>query len=221
MGEKKGLKYYLFEKRYGKLSFWKVFKKISIAFLILYTPIAAVAFISNASTNSDKYAAILLSADAITGHDHYAPPVAFLGSYPSWTFYFNSKGLKTDFIFSATKKDFLDVLYDDKYQSIVLVGHGSFNGWKATDELIDNVVINRHIGKFKKKKGEWFQLTCPSPDYSDVHLGELVMENKKPFYYNDEYAGNIDFIWDAIFAFQHLKAEAAERERIKKRVNSE
>jgi len=106
-------------------------------FLIIYTPIAVAAFISNALTKSDKYAAIFLSADAITGYDHYAPPVAFLGSYPSWTFYFNSKGLKTDFIFSATKKDFFDVLYADKYQSIVLVGHGPL----TPGRLLMNILI--------------------------------------------------------------------------------
>jgi hypothetical protein len=92
-----------------------------------YIPYAAAAWISDLTTRSDQYAAILLSADAITGHDHWAPPIAFAGSYPSWTLYFNSLVLKTDFIFSATKKDFYDVLMDNKYQSIVLVGHGNFN----------------------------------------------------------------------------------------------
>lgn len=117
-----------------------------------YIPYATVALISDITSESNQYAAILLSADAITGYDHWAPPIAFLGSYPSWTLYFNSLGYKTDYIFSATYKDFVKVLMDEKYQSIVLVGHGSFNCWKATDELVSTYDIERLTGKFKKNR---------------------------------------------------------------------
>lgn len=61
-------------------------------------------------------------------------------------------GYKTDYIFSATYKDFVKVLMDEKYQSIVLVGHGSFNCWKATDELVSTYDIERLTGKFKKNR---------------------------------------------------------------------
>ncbi len=201
------IKTLLFEKKFGKIGLKRVTLVLLTGLAIGYIPYAAVAWISNITTKSDQYAAILLSADAITGHDHWAPPIAFAGSYPSWTLYFNSLGLKTDFIFSATKKDFYDVLMDDKYQSIVLVGHGSFNCWKATDALISNYDIEQLKGKFKKKHGEWFQLSCPSQDFSQRHLGELVMENSNFFYYSGDSAGNIDFVIDALFAFKRIKAE--------------
>ena len=105
-----------------------------LCLLVIYIPLAAMAWVSDWRTSNDQYAAILLSADAFTGHDHWLPPLAFLGSYPAWTFYFNSSGLKTDYIFSATVDDFSKVLCSDKYQSIVLVGHGSRSHWKATDQ---------------------------------------------------------------------------------------
>jgi hypothetical protein len=203
----RNIKSYLFEKKFGKIGLKKVFLILFTGFAIGYIPYAATALISDITTKSNQYAAILLSADAITGHDHWAPPIAFLGSYPSWTLYFNSLGYKTDYIFSAKHKDFVKVLMDEKYQSIVLVGHGSFNCWKATDELVSTYDIKRLAGKFKKKQGEWFQLSCPSPDYSPKHLGEMVMANGNYYYYTGDEAGNIDFVMDALFAFNHIKAE--------------
>ena len=211
--EKNDIKTFLFKKEFGKVSLKKIVKLIIVSVLIIYIPIALIAFVSNLTTTSDKYAAILLSAHAFTNYDHWAPPIAFLGSYPAWTLYFNSKDLKTDYIFSATKKDFINVILDEKYQSIVLVGHGSFNSWQATDGIVSNFDIERLKGKFKKKTGEWFQLSCPSPAYSPIQLGEMVMKNGRSYYYNGERAGTIDFVLDALFAFRHIKAETYKRER--------
>ena len=92
------------KKKFGRIGLKRVFLILLTSLSVGYIPYAAVALISDFTTDSNRYVAILLSADAITGYDHWAPPVAFLGSYPSWTLYFNSFGLKTDYIFSATKK---------------------------------------------------------------------------------------------------------------------
>jgi len=211
--KKSDIKTFLFKKKIGKVGLKKIIKVILVSLLVIYIPIASIAFISNLTTKSDNYVAILLSAHAFTNYDHWAPPIAFFGSYPSWTLFFNSKGLKTDYIFSATKKDFIDVILDEKSQSIVLVGHGSYNSWQATDGIVGNFDIECLKGKFKKKTGEWFQLSCPSSDYSPIHLGGMVMENGKSYYYNGKRAGNIDFVLDALFAFWHIKAETEKRDR--------
>ena len=210
---KKDIRSFLFETKIGKIALKEIIKGILACLTIIYVPIAAIAFVSDLKTDTEKYAAILLSAHAITDYDHWAPPIAFLGSYPAWTLYFNSKGLKTDYIFSAAKKDFMSVLLNDKYQSIVLVGHGSYNCWRATDEMVTNSDIEMMEGKFKKKKGEWFQLSCPSADYSPKQMGELVMASGKSYYYDGDRAGNIDFVMDALFAFRHIKAQAEKREK--------
>lgn len=197
----------LFKKKFGKIGIKQLIKYTVIPVMTIYIPAAAVAFSSNLFTVSDRYAAILLSAHAITDYDHWAPPIAFLGSYPAWTLYFNSRGLKTDYIFSATKKDFMRVLKDTKYQSVVLVGHGSYNCWRATDDRITNYDIETMQGKFKKKNGEWFQLSCSDRDYSEVQLGELVMENGTAYYYKDRSVGDVDLVLDALTAFSHIKAD--------------
>lgn len=199
------------KRKVGKIGLKRCFLVLLIGLSLGYIPYAAVAVISDLNIESDRYAAILLSADAITGYDHWAPPIAFLGSYPSWTLYFNSLGYKTDYIFSATYQDFVEVLKDEKYQSIVLVGHGSFNCWKATDDLICTFDVERLTGQFNKKNGEWFQLSCPSSDYSPKHLASMVMASGNYYYYSGESADNRDFVLDALFAFNHIKAERNKR----------
>ncbi len=196
--------------RVYRIKIKRLIKHTVLTIMIVYVPLAIAAFTTNLFSKPDKYAAILLSAHAITDHDHWAPVCAYLGSYPAWTLYFNSKGLKTDYIFSATKNDFKQVLLDEKYQSIVLVGHGSYNSWRATDDTVSNHDIKMMKGKFKKKSGEWFQLSCPEKDYSPVHLGELVMKSGKSYRYIGDAAYAFDFILDALTAFRHIKAETEE-----------
>jgi len=167
--------------------------------MAVYVPFAIAAFISDVMTDSDEYAAIMLSAHAATDYDYWAPPLAFLGSYPAWTLYFNSKGLRTDYFFAATTQDFLNVLENEKYS------------WRATDDSIENETIKAMDGRFKKKRGEWFQLTCPVQDYSPVQLGQLVMSHGRSYYYSGQGAGFYDFVTDALTAFWHIKRETRKR----------
>jgi len=197
----------IFKKKFGKLGLKHIIKYMLLPVFSVYLVVTVVAFLSNLWTKDDRFAAILLSAHAITDHDHWAPPIAFIGSYPAWTLYFNARGLRTDYIFSATKEDFMRVLQDDKFQSIVLVGHGSYNCWRATDALVTNNDIHRMAGRFREKKGEWFQLSCPERDYTEIHLGELVMNSENVYYYQGDTAGNVDFVIDALTAFTHIKAD--------------
>ncbi len=188
----------------------KAAKMILICALIVYIPAATIAFISDARTKTDQYAAILLSAHAFTDHDHWAPVLAYLGSYPAWTLYFNARNLKPDYIFSATYDDFMTVLKDDKYQSIVLVGHGSYNHWQATDMEVSIFAVQRMTGQFKKKKGEWFQLTCATREFSDIQLGELVMQNRPTYTYEGD-VGTLHLVTDALVPFWRIKAATARR----------
>ena len=201
--------YYLVKKNYGSFGLLKPLGKagriFAMCILAVYIPAATVAFVSNWQTKTTHYAAILLSANAFTGRDHWAPPLAFLGSYPAWTLYFNRRGLKTDYIFSATYKDFVKVLQDDKYQSMVMVGHGSYNSWLATDKQVTNTDIEQLSGTFKQKRGEWFQLSCGAPDYSTLQLGELVMRKGYVYAYDKE-VGTLHFIIDALIPFSQIKA---------------
>ena len=71
--------------------------------MFLYIPASALAIVTNNMIlKEERYAAILLSGYAFSDYDYWASPIAFLGSYPAWTLYFNSNGLKTDYFFNAT-----------------------------------------------------------------------------------------------------------------------
>jgi len=213
------LKYYLAEKRYTQYdskSLKKFIKKSFVALMFIYVPLATLATVSNDFLVKDKkYAAIMLSGYAFSDYDYWASPLAFLGSYPAWTLYFNLKGYRTDYFFNATKQDLKDVLIDSKYQSIVLVGHGSKNVWRATDDLVSNLEITSWQPLFTRKTGEWIQLSCPTTDIYPEHIGELVMDKKdKVYYYNGEKAGNLEFVTDALTGFQLIKYESQKRREL-------
>ncbi len=203
-----------FKKEIGKTKLlkplFKATKVFCIIALAIYIPMTSIAYISNENTQTDRYAAILVSAYAIMGNDHWLPPLALLGSYPSWTLYFNRKGLKTEYFLSATSDDFKRVIQEDKYQSVVLVGHGSYSHWRATDYDVSIYDVKRLAGKYSKKEGEWFQLSCATRDFSDIQLGEQVMKSGRSYAYNGE-AGTIHFVVDALTPFWIIKADTKRR----------
>ena len=209
-------RYHVLEKKYGNMdlkSLYRIIRKSFFYLVIIYIPFAVVATITNnILVKNDKYAAILLSGYAFSNYDYWAAPFAFLGSYPAWTFYFNLKGVRTDYIFRATKEDLKNVLVEPKYQSIVLVGHGSNNAWRATDKLVSNEDIRQWQSLFALKTGEWIQLSCPASDTYPEHMGELVMDRKnKVFHYSGVKVGNIEFVTDALTGFQLIKYQTRKR----------
>ena len=184
--------------------------------MYLYIPASALAAATNnIILKEERYAAILLSGYAFSDYDYWASPIAFLGSYPAWTLYFNFNGVKTDYFFNATKNDMKNVLIDPKYESIVMVGHGSRNGWKATDSFVSNDDVNEWKELFEPKKGEWFQLSCAGSDTYPEHIGELVMDNKdKVYYYSGDVAGTTMFVTDALTGFRLIKYQTHKRRLI-------
>ena len=216
----KYLSYHLFNKKYGTIGFLQVFqflKKMFFYSMFIYIPASALATITNNFIVKDEqYAGIMLSGFAFSDYDYWVSPIAFLGSYPAWTLYFNSKGLKTDYFFNATKEDLKNVLIDSKFESIVLVVHGSMNGWKATDEFVSNDDITEWKELFKPKKGEWFQLSCAGQDMYPEHIGELVMNDlKKVYRYTGEFAGTTMLVADALSGFSLLKYQTNKRNQNK------
>ena len=216
----KNLFHQLFIKKYGTVGFVQVFrflKKIFFYSMFVYIPLTAVAAVTNNFVvKEERYAGIMLSGYAFSDYDYWVSPIAFLGSYPAWTLYFNSKGLKTDYFFNATKNDLKNVLINPKYESIVLVGHGSRNGWKATDKFVSNDDINEWKELFEPKTGEWFQLTCAGYDYYPEHIGELVMgDAQKVHYYSGEFAGTTMLVTDALTGFSLLRYQTNKRNQTK------
>ncbi len=175
-----------------------------LPFFVIYALFAVVTMIRDNSIRSDEYAAVLLSDYAITKYDYWASPSAFLGSYIPWTHYFNNNNMKVRWYLRAKSTDLKKVIQDTNCQSIVLVGHGSLNTWKATDMIVSNLEVEEMMNGVQKKKGEWLQLTCGEEDFSPVKMGELVMEKERVYTYGNAVTTYV-FVADAIFAFQYLK----------------
>ena len=210
------MRFLLLEKKYGSIGFVQIYrfcKKIFIYLMYIYIPASALAAVTNnIILKEERYAAILLSGYAFSNYDYWASPIAFLGSYPAWTLYFNFNGVKTDYFFNATKNDMKNVLIDPKYESIVMVGHGSRNGWRATDRFVSNDDINEWKEEFAPKTGEWFQLSCAGSDTYPEHIGELVMDDKeKVYYYSGDVAGTTMFVTDAVTGFRLMKYQTHKR----------
>ena len=213
------IRFHLLDKKYGSIGFVQIYrfcKKIFIYLMYIYIPASALAAVTNnVILKEERYAAILLSGYAFSDYDYWASPIAFLGSYPAWTLYFNFNGVKTDYFFNATKSDMKNVLIDPKHESIVMVGHGSRNGWKATDSFVSNDDVNEWKELFESKKGEWFQLSCAGSDTYPEHIGELVMDNKdKVYYYSGDVAGTTMFVTDALTGFRLIKYQTHKRRLI-------
>ena len=213
------IRFHLLDKKYGSIGFVQIYrfcKKIFIYLMYIYIPASALAAVTNnVILKEERYAAILLSGYAFSDYDYWASPIAFLGSYPAWTLYFNFNGVKTDYFFNATKNDMKNVLIDPKYESIVMVGHGSRNGWRATDRFVSNDDINEWKEEFAPKTGEWFQLSSAGSDTYPEHIGELVMDNKdKVYYYSGDVAGTTMFVTDALTGFRLIKYQTHKRRLI-------
>ncbi len=72
------------------------------------------------------------------------------------------EGVKTDWIFGATRGDLTDILDKDEFQTIVTAGHGDRSTWVANDAEVTQKQISAFYGDRPKKTGYWFQHSCGS-----------------------------------------------------------
>ncbi len=190
------------------LEFMSVFKKICkwvlLPLVAIYLILCGIAFTINANLHSEKYAAILIGDNYIVKHNYLVTPIAILGSYPQFNFYFNSKGVRVEYIGHATGKDLERVLKDQKYQTIVIIGEGNYSTWLDSEGNEIAYFDIRDMMKGRgKKQGEWLQLTCGQIEYSTVQLGEYAVERGKAYSF-----GRPVYPWDiflATFGFYNLR----------------
>lgn len=179
------------------------------AFLI-HSSLGAIAAARNHFVKSDEYGAVLLSDHisddaSLRRFEGWASALAWYGSYPYWTYYFNNRGMKARWYRRAKSTDLEGVIRDKKCVSIVLVGHGSFCLWAASDKDVTNDEVTEYMKGAQKKRGEWLQLTCGVPDIFPVKMGELVMDSSKVYTY-DQSINAYYLVADALFGFKYIKS---------------
>jgi len=182
-----------------------VFRRVLLPVFIIHISLGIIATVRNFNLRNNEYGAILISDYAVTRYDYWASPLACLGAYPYWTYYFNNRGMKAKWFLRAKSTDLAKVIKDKQCQSIVLVGHGSFNAWQATDMDVTNNEVEKIMQGLPKKKGEWLQLTCGVSDMFPIKMGELVMKKERVYTYNES-VNTFIFVTDALFGFKYLKS---------------
>ena len=183
-----------------------LFRKIILPLLLIYIGLGVAATIRNMTVKNNEYTAVLLSDYAFWQYDYWVSPCAFLGSYISWSHYFNNRNMKVKWFLRAKSNDLEEVIKDKNCQSIVLVGHGDIDSWRATDIEISNSVVSKMMKDVPKKRGEWLQLSCGGDSKYFIRMGELVMENKKNVHTDSSAVTTYYFIFDTLSGFRYLKS---------------
>ena len=81
------------------------------------------------------------------------------------------------FIEGATKQDLYNVLHDPHLQSVVVLGHGYWSGWQATDEFITTIMLEEN--SWEQKRGYFLRHTCGSSSSEPVKVFHLHDHDKK------------------------------------------
>jgi len=125
--------------------------------------------------------------------------------YLPMTLYFNSDGSQVEYVRHATSSDLERICRDDNYKNVVLVGHGTYNTWWATDREVTQADIREWV---TSRKEQWMQLTCAG-NKSDAPLGnEAADEN---YHYNVGDSGMVSptlIAIDLLTGFPVLKGNA-------------
>lgn len=71
-------------------------RRIIFPIILVHVVLCVAATFRNSYIKNNRYAAVLISDHAISKYDYWASPLAFMGAYPYWTYYFNNRDLRTE-----------------------------------------------------------------------------------------------------------------------------
>jgi hypothetical protein len=90
----------------------------------------------------------------------------------------NAEGHKVKWVSNITRDTLLDMLSDEQYQNIILIGHGNRNSYYTSDgKVTAEDILDKGV---KKKKGALYQHTCGGGD--GLRLGEVLLEDPSKGY---------------------------------------
>ena len=99
-----------------------------------------------------------------------------LGVKGSVAKFFTERDVRIDYKHNARSNDLKNVLRDESYQNIVVMGHGGRNCWCARDGEIYTEDVNKWMKGLPKKNGYFIQFTCG--DVEGIPLGNSVVKDK-------------------------------------------
>jgi len=75
------------------------------------------------------------------------------------------------FIEGATKQDLYNVLHNPQIQSVVVLGHGYWSGWQASDEFVSTIMLEQN--SWEQKRGYFLRHTCGTLSNDPVKVFRL------------------------------------------------
>jgi hypothetical protein len=98
--------------------------------------------------------------------------------YTPVTAKYHAEGHSVKWVSNVKRETFLDMLSDEQYQNIILIGHGSNNSYYASDGRVTaEDILEKGI---KKKKGALCQHTCGGGD--GLKLRDVLLEDPSKGY---------------------------------------
>jgi hypothetical protein len=90
----------------------------------------------------------------------------------------NAKGHKVKWVSNVKRNTILNMLADEQYQNVILIGHGNNNSYNASDGYVTaEDILDKRI---KKKKGALYQHTCGGGD--GLKLRDVLLEDASKGY---------------------------------------
>lgn len=110
--------------------------------------------------------------------------------------FFTERGIRVDYKHNARSGDLREVLADENYQNIVVMGHGGRNQWCARDGTVYTEDLDEWMNGLPKKKGYFIQFTCGDEEgkplgYSVVEDRSKILGYTKPVHLGDRF----DSLW--------------------------
>ena len=99
-----------------------------------------------------------------------------LGNKGKISDFFTERDIRLDFKHNAASRDLREVLENDTYQSIVVVGQGSRSSWSAKDGVVTTIDLKEWMKDLPLKTGYFLQMTCGND--RGISFGDRVLEDK-------------------------------------------
>jgi len=86
------------------------------------------------------------------------------------------RGIRVDYKHNARSDDLRELLADEDYQNVVVMGHGGRDRWCARDGTVYTEDLEEWMNGLPRKKGYFIQFTCG--DEEGRPLGDSVVEDR-------------------------------------------
>jgi|SRR3989344_654705 len=120
------------------------------------------------NTSGDQRAKVLIFDEPLTEWQS-----VMLGVKGAVARFFTGKNVRVDYKHNAKSDDLREVLENERYQNIVVMGHGGRSCWCARDGVVYAQDVENWMDGLQKKKGYFIQFTCGNEQGKPLGYGAV------------------------------------------------